>query len=147
MNIVRTSRRWFQALRTAACATLAAVVAGCNGGTVDHQALTNDAESIASIATEGKLLAHDVGKGASTGIFARVQSGELAQQASNFEDALGERPVAGGLEPKVRKASRVAGRVADHLEELHRSPSDRDVAKRVERLLSDDADAADELAG
>ena len=127
-------------------ALLALVLGGCNGGTVDQHALKKDAETIGSLATEGELLAHDVSKGASTKYFARVQSDNLRRAASNLEDALGERPTAAGIEPKVRAASRVAGKVAEQLNRLHHSPTDRTVAHSVEENLSDLSDQADELA-
>src|SRR5213079_270474 len=62
--------------RAAAVAALAAVLAGCNGGTVDDHALKRDAEKVASLATEGQLLAKDMAKGASTKNFARVHAQE-----------------------------------------------------------------------
>ena len=135
--------------RPSPCAALllaALALTGCNGGTVDQEALTADAETIGSIATEGELLAHDVSKGASTKYFARVQSDNLRREASNLEDALGERPAASGLEPKVRAASRLAGRVAEQLNRLHHAPADREVAASVEERLGNLAEKAEELA-
>jgi hypothetical protein len=149
-NIVRMPRRgnspWaVPRLLVAACAA-GALATGCNGGTVDRHALRNDSNTLASIATEGQLLANDVAKGASTSFFARVHAGELAGQASSFEDALSKRPTSPGIEAKVRRASRLAGRIAAHLDELHAHPKDRAVARRVQRELADDADAAEQLA-
>ena len=132
--------------RAAAVAALAAVLAGCNGGTVDDHALTRDAEKVASLATEGGLLANDVSRGASTTTFARVHSKELSQAASNLADALAERPTSPGIQRDVRKLSRLAARVSRHLEQLHLHPSDRDIAASLKQPLSDDADAADELS-
>ena len=48
-------------------AAVAALLAGCNGGTVDRHALTNDAATIDSMACEGALLAHNVAHGKTTG--------------------------------------------------------------------------------
>ena len=48
----------------------ALALAGCNGGTVDKQALTNDSSTLDSIACEGALLAHDVARGRTTKFFA-----------------------------------------------------------------------------
>lgn len=129
--------------------TLALVVfalTGCNGGTVDHHALKRDAEKIASLATEGGLLADDVSKGASTEPFASVHAQELSQAASNMSDALAERPTSPGIEREVRKLSRVAGRVSLHLERLHLHPTDRDVAASLKDPLSRDAAAATRLS-
>ena len=39
---------------------------GCNGGTVDRHALTNDSSTLDSIACEGALLAADVARGRTT---------------------------------------------------------------------------------
>jgi hypothetical protein len=124
----------------------ALVLAGCNGGTVDKQALTKDAESIASLATEGGLLAHEAAIGESTGSFTRIQSETLGKQASNFADALGQRPTSPGLETKTRSAGKLAGLVAQQFERLHRQPTDRAVASSVEKALSPLADKADKLA-
>ena len=122
------------------------MLTGCNGGTVDDHALKRDAEKVASLATEGGLLADDVSKGASTTAFARVHSKELSQAASNLADALAERPTSPGIQRDVRKLSRLAAKVSRQLERLHRHPNDPDVAASLEQPLSDDADAADELS-
>ena len=124
----------------------ALVLAGCNGGTVDEQALTKDAETIASLATEGGLLAHEAAIGESTGPFTRIQSETLGREASNLSDALGDRPTSPGLETKVRSAGKLAGQVAAQFELLHRHPTDRGVAQSVEGALGPLADDADKLA-
>jgi hypothetical protein len=133
-------------IRAFALALLTLVLAGCNGGTVDKHALKRDAEKIGSLATEGQLLANDVSKGASTKYFARVHARELSRAASNLADALAERPTSPGIEPDVRRLSRLAGKVSDQLEQLHLHPTDRTVAQSLEQPLMDDADAADKLS-
>ena len=121
-------------------------LAGCNGGTVDRHALKRDAESVASLATEGGLLANDVSKGRSTKYFVRVHAKELSRAASNLEDALAERPTSPGITADVRKLSKLAGKVSGELEQLHLHPTDRSAAASLKQPLSDDADAADKLA-
>jgi hypothetical protein len=123
-----------------------ALLAGCNGGTVDEHALHRDAEKVGSLASEGRLLAHDVTRGASTATFVRVQAKELSVAASNLEDALGERPTSPGIEVEVRKLSRLAGKVSAELERLHLHPTDARVAASLEEPLARDADTAGELA-
>jgi len=120
-------------------------LAGCNGGTVDRHALKRDAESVASLATEGGLLANDVSKGRSTKYFVRVHAKELSRAASNLEDALAERPTSPGITADVRKLSKLAGKVSGELEQLHLHPTDRNAAASLKQPLSDDADAADKL--
>jgi hypothetical protein len=129
-----------------ALAALVVFLAGCNGGTVDNHALQRDAEAVASLATEGQLLAHDVAKGASTKMFVRVHAKELSLSASDLEDALGERSTSPGITADVRRLSRLAGKVSDELERLHLHPTDRRVAAALERPLAKDADAAEKLA-
>jgi hypothetical protein len=127
-------------------ALLLLALAGCNGGTVDPHALKRDAETVASLATEGELLANDVSKGRSTKYFARVHAKELSRAASNLEDALAERPTSPGITSDVRRLSKLAGKVSGELEQLHLHPTDRRVAASLKQPLSDDADAADKLA-
>jgi hypothetical protein len=131
--------------RAAALAVLAVALTGCNGGTVDKHALKRDSEKVASLATEGELLANDMSKGASTKYFARVHAKELSRAASDLADALAERPTSSGIESDVRKLSRLAAKVSRHLEQLHLHPTDRAIAESLKQPLSDDADAADKL--
>jgi hypothetical protein len=122
-----------RALVAAACAAL---LAGCNGGTVDRHALTNDAATVNSMACEGALLAHDVAQGKTTSFFAREQAEELHIQSSNLADALAERKALASIERKVRAESKDAARLASILQRLHDHPSDRGVATSVEQQLT-----------
>ena len=114
---------------------LAVLLAGCNGGTVDRHALTNDAATIDSMACEGALLAHDVAQGKTTAFFAREQAEELRIQSSNLADALGRRKALAPIEQKVRAKSRDAAKLAAVLQRLHDHPSDRAAAVSVEQQL------------
>jgi hypothetical protein len=115
--------------------SLALAFSGCNGGTVDRHALTNDASTLDSIACEGALLAHDVARGRSTTYFAREQAEELRIQSSNFADALSKRPALAAIEQKVRKKAKDAAALAATLQRLHDHPSDQAVGAAVERSL------------
>jgi hypothetical protein len=115
-------------------------LAGCNGGTVDRHALSKDGDAVDSIACEGALLAGAVSDGDSTTRFARVHAGDLADRASNFEDALTERPTASGIEADVRALGRKAGRISDLLARLHEEPDDRGVANELRERLSQEGD-------
>ena len=113
---------------------------GCNGGTVDRHALAKDGEAIDSLACEGRLLARDLADSDTTMRFARVHAGELRQRASNFEDALSERPTAGGIEGSVRSQARKAGRIARLLESLERAPDDEANAREAAASLQNEGD-------
>jgi hypothetical protein len=129
-----------------ALALLVLALVGCNGGTVDKHALNRDAEKVASLATEGGLLANDVSKGRSTTYFVRVHAKELSGAASGFQVSLAKRPTSPGMTSDVRKLSKLAGKLSRELEQLHLHPTDRSVAERLKQPLKDDADAADKLA-
>jgi hypothetical protein len=115
---------------------LTAVLVGCNGGTVDRHALVKDGDAVDSLACEGALLADDVASGDSTRIFVGVQAEALGLRASNFEDALSERPTLEQIEPQVRALGRRAGRIARLLDELHDRPTDHGAARRLADELS-----------
>jgi hypothetical protein len=118
---------------TALCAVF---LVGCNGGTVDRHALTNDAATVDSIACEGALLAHEVGQGKTTSNYTREQAEELEIQSSNLADALEKRPALPSIEQRVRAKARDAAKLATTLRRLGDHPSDRDVAVWVERQLA-----------
>ncbi|HXL44023.1 MAG TPA: hypothetical protein VN960_08200 [Gaiellaceae bacterium] len=120
--------------RATLLAVLVASLAACNGGTVDRHALKQDSEAIDSLACEGALLANDAGKGATTHNFVEVHAGELAQRASNFADALSERPTLPAIERDVRAEGRKAGVIAGLLDQLHEDP-DRPVAESLRDRL------------
>jgi hypothetical protein len=108
---------------------------GCNGGTVDRHALTNDAATLDSIACEGALLAHDVARGRSTRFFARVHADELRVESSNFADALSRRKTLPQIKRQVREKAKEAAKLASVLQRLHDHPTDRTVGVSVERDL------------
>jgi hypothetical protein len=127
-------------LRLLVACVLVVLVAGCNGGTVDRHALTNDSATLDSIACEGALLAGDVARGRTTTYFAREQAEELRIQSSNFADALSRRNALSSIERRVREKARHAAVLAAVLQRLHDHPTDRAggaaVAIRLKKLGS-----------
>jgi hypothetical protein len=121
--------------RPAIFALLLVVLSACNGGTVDLHALKQDSDAIDSLACEGALLANEIANTASTTPFSRVHAGELAVRASNFEDALSERPTTPGIEKAVREEARKAGAIADLLDQLESNPADVQLAARLKERL------------
>jgi hypothetical protein len=118
-------------LRLLVAFVLVVLVAGCNGGTVDRHALTNDSATLDSIACEGALLAGDVGRGRSTTYFAREQAEELRIQSANFADALSRRKTLPAIVRRVREKARQAAVLAAVLQRLHDHPSDQVVGAAV----------------
>jgi len=111
------------------------VLAGCNGGTVDRHALTNDGATLDSIACEGALLAGDVARGRTTTYFAREQAEELRIESSNLADALSRRKALPSIERRVREKAKHAAVLAATLWRLHDHPSDRAVGAAVASTL------------
>jgi hypothetical protein len=120
--------------RAALLALLVPALAACNGGTVDRHALEQDSEAIDSLACEGALLANDAGKGETTHNFVEVHAGELAQAASNFADALSERPTVPAIERDVRAQARKAGVISGLLDRLRKDP-DRPAVENLREQL------------
>lgn len=111
------------------CAAL--LLVGCNGGTVDRQDLSKDSGSLDSMACEGMVIAQGVARGRVTATFTREQSAVLRVQSSNLEDALRRRPVANGLEARVRAQADRAGRLAALLQRLHDRAADRATGREL----------------
>jgi hypothetical protein len=109
------------------------VLAGCNGGTVDRHALTNDAATIDSINCEAWLLAGAVANDDVTSTYARIQAHQLSVQAANLADALSSRRTAAGLERRTRQKAQDAATLASRLDRLHDHPTDRDAALALAR--------------
>jgi hypothetical protein len=118
-------------VRRVAALVVALALAGCNGGTVDRHALTNDAATLDSINCEAWLLARAVARDRLTTYYAREQAEELAVQANNFADALARRPTSAGLEQRVRAKSKEAATLAGRLWRLHDRPTNRDGARAL----------------
>ena len=109
---------------------------GCNGGTVDRHALTNDSSTLDSIACEGALLAADVARGRTTSFYAREQAEELGIQSSNLANALAKREALPSIERAVRAKARHAATLTAVLRQLQDHPSDRSVGAVVARRLT-----------
>jgi hypothetical protein len=107
------------------------LLAGCNGGTVDRHALTNDAATIDSINCEAVLLADGIARNRVTTFFAREQAEELQQESANLANALAHRPTAPGLEQRVRAKAKEAARLAGRLAQLHDHPTGRPAARAL----------------
>jgi hypothetical protein len=112
------------------------LLAGCNGGTVDRHALTNDTATLDSIASDGALLAHNAARGKTTINFTREQAKALKIQASNFADALAKRSALASIKQRVRAKAKDASTLAAVLDRLQEDPSDREVATAAEQELS-----------
>jgi hypothetical protein len=129
--LLRVARGENAHVRRAGILVAAVVLAGCNGGTVDRHALTNDASTLDSINCEAWLLSGAVSRDRVTTYYAREQAEELAVQAGNFADALARRPTGAGLEQRVRAKAKDASTLSSRLWRLHDRPTDRAGARTL----------------
>jgi hypothetical protein len=114
------------------------LAAGCGGsGTLTQKQLQKERETVQSAAAEGALLASDVARDRTTEPFARIHSGVLAEQAKGAAQTLMKGQASGELEAERRQAAGQARAVSSALDELHGSPGDRAVARRVLRELEE----------
>jgi len=114
------------------------LAAGCGGsGTLTEKQLQKDMETVQSAAVEGELLASDIARDRTSEPFARIHSGVLAEQAQGVARTLMKGQASRELESRRRQAASQARAVSSALEELHGSPGDRVVARRVLRELED----------
>jgi hypothetical protein len=124
--------RWLSGL----CVALLLAIGGCGGSsTLTEKALKKEDEKVHSAAAEGELLASDVARDRTTEPFARVHSGDLADQAQAVAKKVREAEAAPGLERERRQVFTRATRVERALDELHAAPTDRRVARRVQAEL------------
>jgi hypothetical protein len=112
---------------TPALAAAALALAGCGGATPADRA-----ESAASIAAEGALLAHEVAEGSTTGAFTRSHARALKRKV----EPLAEEPRLGAI----------ARRIAAELDRLAADPGDEEAAAAVERALERAGERAERLA-
>jgi hypothetical protein len=117
------------------------LLAACGGqGTLGKKALSQEAKGIQSLAAEGGLLAGDAARGRSTTVFTRVHARYLRDAARTSAGTL-ER----GGTSKAQRLGRLADRVANDLERLSRSGSDRDLQRLLQHDLALALDATKRL--
>ena len=117
------------------------VLSACGGqGTLGKKALSQEAKGIQSLAAEGGLLAGDAARGRSTTVFTRVHARFLRDAARK-----GAATLEHGGTSKARRLGRVADRVANDLERLSRSGSDRDLQRLLQQDLALALDATKRL--
>lgn len=129
-------------LLLAACA---AALAGCRGGAVTDWRLQQDAESLASLATDGKLLADEAANGEAPGPFTRTHADELQKDVAQLADVLSSAEPNAGLEGPTAQLIAAARSAARQLERLHGEPGDEELARRVADALGKVADRAEQI--
>ncbi len=125
--------RW--CTRSALVVALVLLSAGCGGGELSAGALSKEADSVRSLASEGALLAEDSSAEKTTHIFTRVHSSELEKAAAQSASTLEASKTKPALEPKLHRLATLARGVSDNLQQLGSAPKSeqRTLANELQR--------------
>lgn len=129
----------------AAAVIVVLVLAGC-GGPIKHDELERGVRTLAATASEGRLVALDVVEDRTKTTFVRVHSAALAQDAQHMAEKLNDAEARPDLVGPKRRAVALAQDIDAALGDLEVAPSDRAVARDVERRLDALSQRADRLA-
>jgi hypothetical protein len=133
-----------RALALASVAALAWPLAGC-GRETNHDVRLS-IEQIASISSEGSLMADDLARGRTKTTFVRVHGEELSSQAEHEAEKLNDAPVDPALHARIDKAIGLASEIGGSIDDMRVSPQDRQQARQAQQDLKKWADEATKLA-
>jgi hypothetical protein len=134
--------------RTAALAAALGFVfplAGC-GRETNHDVRVS-IEQIASIGSEGSLMADDLARGRTKTTYVRVHGEELSSQAEHEAQKLNDAPVDPALHARIDKAIGLSSEISGAIDDMRVSPQDRQVARQAQQDLKKWADEAQKIAG
>jgi hypothetical protein len=127
-----------------AAAALASPFAGC-GRETNHDVRVS-IEQIASIASEGSLMAGDLARGRTKTTYVRVHGEELSSQAEHEAEKLNDAPVDPALHERIDKAIGLSSEIGGAIDDMRVSPHDRQAAQQAEQDLKKWADEARKIA-
>jgi hypothetical protein len=133
-----------RALAIALAAVVAALTGGC-GRETNHDVRVS-IEQIASIGSEGALMASDVARDRTKNTYVRVHGEELSSQAEHEAEKLNDAPIDPALRSRVEKAIGLAGEIGGGIDDLRVAPQDRQKAAQTQDDLEHWADEARKLA-
>jgi hypothetical protein len=103
-------------------------------------------EQIASIASEGSLMADDLGRGRTKTTYVRVHGEELSSQAEHEAEKLNDAPVDPALHDRIDKAIGLSSEIGGAIDDMRVSPQDRKAAQKAAQDLRKWADEANKIA-
>lgn len=103
-------------------------------------------QQLASIASEGSLMADDLARGRTKTTFIRVHGEELSSQAQHEAEKLNDDPVTPDLHRPVQQAIQLASSIGGAIDDLRTSPQDRQQARNDFHKLRQWAWQAQKLA-
>ena len=127
-------RASWQLLTRLAAVALAGVVvgagAGC-GGAIGRDELARSLQTVASVAAEGQLMAHDVSRNRARSSFVRAHARELSDSADHEGEKLADATTAADLAGPLARAVALARQVSIALAALQITPADGRVGCRA----------------
>jgi hypothetical protein len=103
-------------------------------------------EQIASIASEGSLMADDLSKGRTKTTFVRVHGEDLSSQAEHESEKLNDAPIDPDLDARRQRAIELASDIGGAIDDMRVSPQDRAQARENELKLQRWGDEARKIA-
>jgi hypothetical protein len=125
-------------------ATLAVPLSGCGREARDD--IRQSVQQIASISSEGALIADDVAAGRTKTTFVRVHGDDLSSQAEHEAEKLNDDPVAPDLKARIQHAIKLASNIGGAIDDMRVSPGDRQQAHQDGQNLRRWAAEAQKLA-
>jgi len=126
-------------------AALAWAAGGC-GGPIEHDELERAVSTLGATAAEGRIVALDVVEDRTKTTFVRVHGKALQTDVEHLAEKLQDAEAKPDLVARKRAAVRLAKDIDAALGDLIVAPSDRRVARDVERRLDTLAHRAENLA-
>jgi len=134
-----------RAIALAVAAAIAWPLAGC-GRETNHDVRVS-IEQIASIGSEGSLMADDLARGRTKTTYVRVHGEELSSQAEHEAEKLNDAPVDPALHARIDKAIGLSSEISGAIDDMRVSPDDPQVARQAQQDLKKWADEARQIAG
>jgi hypothetical protein len=120
----------------------AALLAGCAQATLDSKAVKTEAQSIASVASEGAILSEQVTRGRMKESFVQVEAADLADEAAKSQQDLEPALATPELKSTVEHLQTVAEDTSVELRTLETDPRDLDRISALADRLAKLRDAA-----
>jgi hypothetical protein len=126
-------------------AAVAFAVAGC-GGAMRPEELGRSIDTLASTASEGRLISADIARDRTKATFARVRARELGETADHEGEKLADSTPRPEIRHQMAAAVRLAQEISDAVGEIQTYPRDRTRAIGTTRKLDDLSKQAEDLS-
>jgi hypothetical protein len=123
-------------------AALVAVGGGCGQGTLDTKAVRVQAESVASVATQGHILAREARRGRVLESFLQVHAADLADDAAKSHEELKPELAMPRTKPAVEKLETLSEGASVQLRVIETQPRDKGALAKSGAALDRIAKAA-----